>query len=81
MNLYVGNLSYGATEDELAEEFKKVGNVASAKIITDRFSGKSRGFGFVEMATAEDGEKAISALNGKDFKGRALVVNQARVKN
>ena len=76
--LYVGNLPFSATEDSLNELFSTVGAVDSARVITDRDSGRSKGFGFVEMATDEEAEKAISELNGKDFEGRALTVNEAR---
>lgn len=78
MNIYVGNLSFGTTEEELQELFGAYGQVSSAAIIKDRYSGESRGFGFVEMPTRGEAEAAIAALNGKDFKGRALNVNEAR---
>jgi RNA recognition motif-containing protein len=78
MNIYVGNLSHDVTEDELRQEFEAFGQVTSANIITDRFSGQSRGFGFVEMGNKEEAEAAIAALNGKDLKGRTLNVNVAR---
>jgi RNA recognition motif-containing protein len=78
MNIYVGNLSHDVTEDELRQAFEAHGQVTSANIITDRFSGQSRGFGFVEMANKEEGEAAIAALNGQDMKGRTLNVNVAR---
>ena len=78
MNIYVGNLSFGATEEELQELFGAYGQVASAAIIKDRYSGESRGFGFVEMPNRPEAEAAIAGLNGKDFKGRALSVNEAR---
>ncbi len=76
--LFVGNLPYSATEDQLKEMFGAVGTVDSAKIITDRFSGRSRGFGFVEMSNDDEADKAVSDLNGKEMDGRALVVNEAR---
>jgi len=76
--LYVGNLSFTATEDELRDYFAQAGTPDSVAIIKDRLSGKSRGFGFVEMATREEGEAAISSLNGQDFKGRNLNINEAR---
>ncbi len=76
--LYVGNLSFKVTESELQELFQKVGEVRSVKIITDRYTGQSRGFGFVEMANAEDASRAISELNGKSFKERQIIVNEAR---
>jgi RNA recognition motif-containing protein len=78
MNIYVGNLSHDVTEDELREAFEAFGQVTSANIITDRFSGQSRGFAFVEMANKEEGDAAIAALNGKEMKGRTLNVNVAR---
>jgi RNA recognition motif-containing protein len=76
--LYVGGLPYATTEDELREAFSQVGAVASASIIMDRMSGRSKGFGFVEMETDEDAQKAIDQWNGKDFGGRTLTVNEAR---
>lgn len=78
MNIYVGNISRTATEQDLREAFQAFGEVSSAAIIKDKFSGESRGFGFVEMPNKDEGEKAISALNGKDLKGRSLTVNEAR---
>jgi RNA recognition motif-containing protein len=78
IKLYVGNLPYEMTEDQLRELFTEAGQVASAKIITDRQTGQPRGFGFVEMETKADGQKAISMLNGKNIEGRALAVNEAR---
>jgi RNA recognition motif-containing protein len=78
MNIYAGNLPWGLSEEDLREAFEAFGEVASVKIIKDKFTGRSRGFGFVEMANQEEGEAAISALNGKDLKGREIVVNQAR---
>ena len=78
MNLYVGNLSYEMSEENLRNEFAEYGEVKSAKIITDRDTGRSRGFGFVEMNSDGEGKKAMEALNGKDFEGRELVVNEAR---
>jgi len=74
----VGNLSYEMTEEQLKELFSEAGNVASAKIITDRQTGQPRGFGFVEMDTKAEGQKAISMLNGKNVDGRTLTVNEAR---
>ncbi|MCL4426976.1 RNA-binding protein [Patescibacteria group bacterium] len=76
--LYVGNLSYGTTNESLKELFAEYGNVESATVITDRMSGRSKGFGFVEMSTDEEAENAISALNEKEFDGRKIVVNEAR---
>ena len=78
MNMYVGNLSYEMSEEDLRNEFAEYGEVQSAKIITDKFTGRSRGFGFVEMASDESGKKAMEALAGKDVGGRELVVNEAR---
>lgn len=78
MKLYVGNLSYAMTETELSDLFTPFGTVESAKIITDRYSGRSKGFAFVEMPNGDEGKKAIEDLNGKEFKQRALIVNEAR---
>ena len=78
MNLYVGNLSYEMSEENLRTEFAEYGEVQSAKIITDKFTGRSRGFGFVEMNSDDEGKKAMEELNGKDVDGRQLVVNEAR---
>jgi cold-inducible RNA-binding protein len=76
--LYVGNLDYGVTDDQLSESFAKAGKVDSAVVITDRRSGRSKGFGFVEMSTEEEAKKAVEMFNGKDFQGRSIVVNEAR---
>jgi len=76
--LYVGNLSFDTGEDDLQELFAPFGEVVSARVVTDRETGRSRGFGFVEMAQAEDAQKAIQGLDGKDFMGRALKVNIAQ---
>lgn len=76
--LYVGSLPYSTTEQQLSELFAQYGTVQSAKVITDRYTGQSRGFGFVEMATGEEAQKAIAALNGSSLGGRTLVVNEAR---
>ena len=78
MNIYVGNLSYGMSEDELREAFGAFGEVSSVKILMDRESGRSRGFGFVEMPNQNEAETAIAQLNGKDVGGRALRINEAR---
>ena len=78
MNIYVGNLSYGMSEEELRDAFAAYGDVASVKILSDRETGRSRGFGFVEMPNQSEGEAAITQLNGKDVGGRALRVNEAR---
>lgn len=80
MNIYVGNLSYGVTQGDLQELFEQYGEVASASVISDKMTGRSKGFGFVEMPQSSQGEQAISELNGKDFKGRNLTVNEARPK-
>ncbi|MCX7958210.1 MAG: RNA-binding protein [Deltaproteobacteria bacterium] len=76
--LYVGNLPYSSTEDELKEMFGKIGSVESVSIITDRFSGKSKGFGFVQMASEDDASKAISELSGQEIGGRKIIVSEAR---
>ena len=76
--LYVGGLSYSTTEDALRETFAQAGTVESATIIMDRMSGRSKGFGFVEMASEEEAQKAIETLNGKELDGRTLTVNEAR---
>jgi RNA recognition motif-containing protein len=78
MNIYVGNISRTATEQDLKDAFTAFGEVSSTAIIKDKFSGESRGFGFVEMPNKEEAEKAIAGLNGKDLKGRPLTVNEAR---
>jgi RNA recognition motif-containing protein len=78
MNIYVGNLSYGMSEDELRDAFGAFGQVSSVKILMDRETGRSRGFGFVEMPNKSEAETAIAQLNGKDVGGRALRINEAR---
>ena len=78
--LFVGNLSYDTNEDALKELFSEAGTVESAVIITDKMSGRSKGFGFVEMSSDEETEKAIEMLNGKEIDGRSLTVNEARPK-
>jgi RNA recognition motif-containing protein len=78
MNIYVGNLHYGVTEDELRELFEEYGEVMSVKIITDKYSGRSKGYGFVEMSDNKEAQKAIDSLNEADLKGRNIRVNQAR---
>jgi RNA recognition motif-containing protein len=78
MNIYVGNLSYDTTDDQLRQVFEGFGQVSSCNIITDKFSGESRGFGFVEMPDQGEAEAAISGLNGQELSGRALNVNEAR---
>ncbi len=79
-NIFVGNLSFNTNEDELRQLFEPHGQVDRVSIMTDRDTGRSRGFGFVEMASNEDGEKAIAALNGSQVGGRAINVNEARPK-
>lgn len=78
MRLFVGNLPYNATSEDLEKAFSEAGTVTSARVITDRETGQSRGFGFVEMGSAADGQKAISMWNGQELNGRALTVNEAR---
>ena len=78
MKIYVGNLSYEVTEEDLRLALEAFGQVESATIIKDKFSGQSKGFGFVEMASKSEGQSAIDGLNGKELKGRALNVNEAR---
>jgi len=78
MKIYVGNLSYEVTEEELRQEFEAFGEVASVDIITDKYSGRPKGFGFIEMASVSEGQAAITALNGKTLKDRTLNVNAAR---
>jgi cold-inducible RNA-binding protein len=78
MRLYVGNLAYSTTEDTLRSEFGKFGNVTSALVVIDRVSGRSRGFGFVEFSTPEEGTNAINNMNGVSLDGREIVVNEAR---
>jgi RNA recognition motif-containing protein len=76
--LYVGGLPYSATESQLNDLFAQHGTVASARIITDKFTGQSRGFGFVEMSSQEEAQAAISAVNGTQMEGRTLTVNEAK---
>jgi len=78
MNVYVGNLSYEVTEEDLKQAFEAFGQVESVRIIKDRFSGESKGFGFVEMPAGAEAQSAIEGLNGKELKGRTLNVNEAR---
>lgn len=78
MNIYVGNLSFAMTEDELREAFAQYGDVTSAKIINDHETGRSRGFGFVEMPNSSEGQAAIEKINGEELKGRPVRVNEAR---
>jgi cold-inducible RNA-binding protein len=76
--LFVGNLSFNTTEGDILDLFKQAGNVVSCELIMDKFTGKSRGFAFVQMGTQEEANKAIADLNGKEIDGRALTVNEAR---
>ena len=76
--LYVGNLAFGITSEDLQEHFAQAGTVESAKVVEDRDTGRSRGFGFVEMSSAEEAQAAIEQFNGQDYEGRNLVVNEAR---
>ena len=76
--LYVGNLNYRATDQDLNELFAEFGTVTSAQVLVDRYSGQSRGFGFVEMSTDEEAQKAIGGLNGRNVEGRPLTVNESR---
>lgn len=78
--LYVGGLSYNTTEDGLKEFFSQAGSVDTATVITDKMSGRSKGFGFVEMSSDDEAQKAIDSLNGKELDGRTLTVNEARPK-
>ncbi|MTI89096.1 MAG: RNA-binding protein [Balneolaceae bacterium] len=81
MNIYVGNLSYDVSDDQLKEVFEAFGEVSSCKIITDRQSGRSKGFGFVEMDNTAEAEAAIENLNGSEIDGRSVKVNEARPRN
>jgi len=81
MKIYVGNLSYGVTEEDLREAFGGFGQVESVKIIKERFSGESKGFGFVEMPDKAEANSAIHGLNGKELKGRTLKVSEARTRS
>ncbi len=78
MNIYAGNLAHDLTEDELRQAFEEFGKVDTARIIKDKYSGDSKGFGFVEMPSKDEAQSAIDTLNGKDLKGRPLSVNEAR---
>ena len=78
MNVYVGNLSYDLSEEDLKTAFGEYGEVTSAKIISDRYSGRSKGFGFIEMSSDDEAKAAIEGLSGKELGGRAIVVNEAR---
>ena len=78
MNIYVGNLPYSATDQDLREAFEAFGEVSSVAVIIDKFTGQSKGFGFVEMGSSDDAQKAIEGLNGTDMQGRNLKINEAR---
>jgi len=78
MNIYVGSLSYKATEEDLKKEFEGFGQVESVNIVKDRYSGESRGFGFVDMPNKDEAQSAIEGLNGRELKGRKISVNEAR---
>ncbi|MBS1808425.1 MAG: RNA-binding protein [Acidobacteria bacterium] len=80
MKLYVGNLAFSVNQDDLTDLFSQAGTVESASVVTDRDTGRSRGFGFVEMSTKEEGEAAISQFNGSEVNGRSLTVNEAKPK-
>jgi len=80
VNIYVGNLSWSMTNEDLAALFQQYGSVSSAKILTDKFTGRSKGFGFVEMDNADEANAAISALNDSEIQGRKIVVNEAQPK-
>jgi len=80
MNIYAGNLSFDVSEDDLRKTFEEFGEVTEVRLIMDKFSGKSKGFGFIEMPSKEEAEKAIAEMNGKDFNGRAINVNEAKPK-
>jgi len=81
MNIYVGNLPYSVTDSDLRTTFAKFGDVSEVNLITDRFTGESKGFGFVEMSNNSQADAAIKGLNGTDLKGRTITVNQARPKS
>ncbi len=78
MNLYIGNLAWGVTDQELQELLSQYGNVASAKVVTDKITKRSRGFGFAEMPNEDEAQRAINELNGKPVKGRNITINEAR---
>ncbi len=78
MNIYVGNLDYAVTEDDLKEAFSVFGEISSVRLVSDKFSGKSKGFGFIEMPDNSEAEAAMNALNESSFKGRDIKVNQAK---
>ncbi len=78
MNIYIGNLAFDVSEDELKSEFEAYGKVDSAKVITDKYTGESRGFGFIEMQNNSEAQNAMKELDGKEIKGRHIIVNEAR---
>ncbi|MFC1676327.1 RNA recognition motif domain-containing protein [Planctomycetota bacterium] len=80
MNIYVGNLLFDVSEEDLREAFKQFGEITEIRLIMDKFSGKSKGFGFIEMPSKDEAEKAIEEMNGKEINGRALNVNEAKPK-
>ena len=80
MNIYVGNMSYDTTEDELRQVFEELGEVGNVKIINDRYTGRSRGFGFVEMLQNQQAMDAIQKLSGSNFKGKNIIVNEAKTR-
>ena len=80
MNIYVGNLLFDVSESDLREAFEKFGEITEVRLIMDKFSGKSKGFGFVEMPSKEEAEKAIEEMNGKEFMGREITVSEAKPK-
>ena len=81
MDIYVGNLSYGATSDNLRDLFSKFGKIIRANVVTERETGRSRGFGFVEMEDTTEAQNAIEKLHNQDFMGRKLIVNQSKSRN
>jgi RNA recognition motif-containing protein len=81
MNLYIGNLPYGVTEDDIKAKFSEFGELANINLVMDRFTGESKGFGFIEYANNSDADKAIKSMNGAQFGGRTLKVNQAKPKD
>jgi len=80
MNIYVGNLSFGVTDEAIREAFESFGEVISARVIKDKYSGQSRGFGFVEMPVQSQAQTAIKSLNGKELLGQRMIVNEARAR-
>ena len=81
MNIYVGNLSFDTTEQDLRQAFEAFGQVTSANVINDKFTGQSRGFGFIEMSAEEEAQAAIAGINGKEIRGREVNVSEARPRN